>query len=341
MTFSRWLIGLGLLAGVLAADYAQACCGCRRQCALFSRRCCEAAPACCAAPCGTWQTVEKEVCVPEMVTENQTVKCIECCAETRQRTVTCYQQVPVTETVQRQYTVMVQENRTRECCQTVCKPVYRTVTQQYCVPTSHMESRQCMRQVCQMQQVKEMRTVCEDQGHWEERPCETACNPCAPAVAANPCGPAQPCTTCAPVTQKVWVPNVVQKQVEVTCCKPVMVPETYTYQVCVAGQEMRTRQIQVCEYQQEVVKTQVQYTVCVPHCETRAEQVTCYRCQPVQQVVNETVMVPHEVEKVVQVCVCRMVNKKVPCQEWVPAPPQPCQQQCAPQPCAPACNSCS
>jgi hypothetical protein len=123
-----------------------------------------------------------------------------------------------------------------------------------------------------------------------------------------------------------------------------MVPETYTYQVCVAGQETRTREIQVCDYQQEVVKTQVPYTVCVPHCETRAEQVTTYHCQPVQQVVNETVMVPHEVEKTVQVCVCHMVTQKVPCQVWVPAPAQPCQtpcqQGCASQSCGAGCSSC-
>ena len=338
MTYSRWLIGLGLLAGVLAADCAQAgCCGARRRCALFSG--CRQADSCstCAAPCGTWQTVEKEVCEPEMVTENRVVKCTECAAETRQRTVTTYHQVPVTQTVQRQYTVLVQETRTRECCHTVCKPVYRTVSQQYCVPTSHLETRQCTRQVCQTQQVKELRTVCEDQGHWEERACETpcastcsscssSCSSCAPAC--NACAPAAACTTCAPVTQKVWVPNVVQKQVEVTCCKQVLVPETYTYQVCIAGTETRTREVQVCEYQQEVVKTQVPYTVCVPHCETKAEQVTTYQCQPVQSVENYTVLVPHEVEKTIQVCVCHMVTKKVPCQVWVPAPPQPCQSSC-------------
>jgi hypothetical protein len=56
---------------------------------------------------------------------------------------------------------------------------------------------------------------------------------------------------------------------------------------------------------------EVPYTVCVAQTRTRQEQVTEYKQVPVEKVDLVTVMVPREVEKEVQVQVCRMVPKTV------------------------------
>ena len=74
MACSKWLLAIGLVAGMFAPDSADAGCF-RRRCALYTA-------------CGSWQCVEKEVCVPQWVTENRTVTCTESRPEQRQRTVT-------------------------------------------------------------------------------------------------------------------------------------------------------------------------------------------------------------------------------------------------------------
>ena len=324
MAWSKWVLALGVVAGMFAPDSADAGCF-RRRCALFSA-------------CGSWQCVEKQVCCPEWVTENRTVKCIECRPEQRERVCTVYERFPVTKMVQQQCTVIVPEKRTREVCQTVCRPVVRTVVQDVCVPVTVKEKRQGMRQVCKMQEVQETRTICEDQGCWQEQPCAPVacgcrhrcahrCDPCA----VKACDPCNPCVS----TRKVWVPNIVQKQVVVKCLKPVMVCEPCEYEVCVVQNRVEKRQCQVTDYVRETAKKMVEYTVCVPKCEVRNVQCTTYECKPVQKKIIETVMVPHEVEKVVPVQVCKMATKTVTVKQWVPA----CRNFCcesAPQACAPA-----
>jgi hypothetical protein len=334
----------------------------------------------CGSSCGSCcapapQYVERTVMCPVMCTENRTVKCVECVCETRTRPITCYECVPVTKTVQRCCTTMVPEERS--CAQTYCVqvPTQRQVTQNYqvCVPTTrtetyqytvcqpvwtdqvqnytvmvpHCENRQATRCVCHMVPVTETRMVCEDQGHWEQRCC------------SNPCGC---CESCCPRTYCCWVPNVVQKQIQVTCMKPETVQEPYTYQVTVCTPETRSCTVKVCHYENKVCtgtrqvcethmenrsctytvtechteqrSREVKYTVCVPHTETRNEQVCCYETRAVQKTENYTVMVPHETEKVVQVQVCKMVPKTI----QVPCCTTPCCDSC----CRPRhhCRSC-
>ena len=77
--------------------------------------CCGCGSSCCEMPaCGgcTYQTVQKTIMVPTMVTEMQTVNCMEYRTEQRQRTCTVYKVVPETKMVQYQYTVMVPETHT-------------------------------------------------------------------------------------------------------------------------------------------------------------------------------------------------------------------------------------
>jgi hypothetical protein len=170
------------------------------------------------------------------------------------------------------------------------------------------------------------KTVCEDQGHWEERPCESAC------------APVKPCDPCAKVkTCKVWVPNIVEKEVEVTCMKPTWVEEPCEYQVTVCKPETRTCTERVCEYKQEVRTREVRYCAYVPKKIVKRCPVTTYRCEPIQKTICYTAMVPYEVEKTVPVTVCKMVPKTIKV-----AVPVCCPEPCCPSRrcCKPGCSGC-
>ena len=283
--------------------------------------------------------VEKTICVPTLVTETRTVNVIECTVEERQRTCTVYRRVPEMKTVETQCTVMVPQVQTKTCNYTVCTPVWKEVEQQYTVMVPHQETRQCTRKVCKMEKVTQTRTVCKDKGHWEEQVVEVPCScrkfrrcharhGCC-GSACDPCGGCCGTTTC---TKKVWVPNIVQEEVEYTCCKPVLVDEPYEYCVTVCTPEVRTRTVKVCEYVKEQKSREVQYTVCVPQQKTVTRQVCVVKCVPEEKVITYKVRVPHCVQKEVEVKVCKMVQKtiQVPC-----CPPRRC---CRPAPkcCAPA-----
>jgi len=260
------------------------------------------------------QYVEKIVMCPTYVTEHCKIRTVECRPEIRECKVTEYRRVCETKMVERTSTVMVPEQRTKTVECVVNVPVCKDVTKEYTVMVPHCEKREGTRKVCKMVPVTQKRTVVEDQGQWEERPCP-APKTCAPA-------------TCAPKTCKVWVPNCVKKEVEVTCMKPTSVEEPYEYTVTVCKPETRTCTVRVRECKQEVRTQKVCYTVCVPKQVTRNCPVTTVKCVPVQRVVRTTVMVPHQVEKVVPVCRVKMVPKtiKVP----VCCPPAPCRERCGP-----------
>ncbi len=278
------------------------------------------APVACAPPAP--QFVEQTIMCPTWVTENRTVTETACRAEVRQSTYTVYQMVPETRAIQRQCTVMVPQVQTRTEQYTVCQPVWRTETRQYTVMVPTCETRQATRQVCQMVPVKQMQTVCEDQGHWEQRSYAPACpSPCAPACGG--CGTCRSC--CSPCTYSCWVPNIVQKQIEVTCMQPQVVSVPYTYQVTVCKPEVRSTTVQVCSYQQIQQTRNVNFTVCVPQAKTWTENVTTCKCVPIQKTCQYTVMVPYQVQKTVQVQVCKMVPKTI----QVPV--------CAPAPCETGC----
>jgi hypothetical protein len=208
----------------------------------------------------------------------------------------------------------------------VSRPVWTDEVRNYTVCVPYTENREFTRMVCRNVPVTETRTVCEDQGRWEEQQ-PSACGPATPP-ACGPCAPAAP-------TQKVWVPNVVQRQVEVTCLRPQMVPEKYTCPVTLTRQESRQCTVRVCHYEQTPVTREVCTTVCVPQTRTWVENVTTCRVVPVQQTRQCTVMVPHQVAKTINVQVCRMVPKQVKVPVCAPAPccdTAPC--------CQPACRRC-
>ena len=86
-----------------------------------------------------------------------------------------------------------------------------------------------------------------------------------------------------------------QEEVEVTCMKPQMVEEAYTYHVTVCKPETQTKTVKVCSYKDE----------------TRTR--TVRQCSMVQEEREQeyTVMVPQTVEEEVEVQVCKMVEKTV------------------------------
>ena len=171
---------------------------------------------------------------------------------------------PVTKNVEQQYTVMVPYTETRKGTRCVMNRVVENVQQNYTVNVPYQEQRTGTRTVVECVPVVQTRTVCEDQGHWEQRcvPVANGCQSCG--VATNCCRPRRhfacgcdacaPCASCAPapvcntvVTQNVWVPKIVQKEVQCTVnvqqCK--QVPYNYTVTLC--KPEVRTRTVQVCK----------------------------------------------------------------------------------------------
>ena len=253
---------------------------------------------------------------------------------------------------------MVPHKEERQGTRTVCRTVWEDVEQTYTVCVPVKEERQGVRKVCRRVPVTKTRTVCKDEGHWEEQPCG-GCSSCAPAGCNDGCnsGCGSSCGGCAPAsccTRRVWVPNIVQHEVEYTCYETEVVEEPYTYCVTTYKKEERTRTVKVARQ----VTEEVPYTYCVTVCKPEertctvkvARQVTeevpytyCVTvCKPeertctvkvARQVTEEvpytycvTVCKPEERE--VQVQVCRMVEKTVTQQVYRPA--------CA----APACDSC-
>jgi len=242
------------------------------------------APATC-APKICYQQVQRTVLVPTVVTEMRTICVTKCRPEVRQYTYTVMRQVPETREIPYEYTVMVPEQRVRTEQYTVCVPVQRVVEQPYtvmvpeqrvrteqytvCVPVQRVveqpytvmvpttETRTATRTVCKMVPETVMKTVYECAGHWEERCIEQPVT-CAPATCAPAtCAP----VTCAPKTYRVWVPEMIAKQVPVTCMKPAYFEEQYNYCVTVCRPEQRVQQVTICEYKQECRTREVPFTV--------------------------------------------------------------------------------
>jgi hypothetical protein len=194
--------------------------------------------------------------------------------ETRRATRRVCKYVPVTET----RTVMVPETRTREEKYTVTTPVTRQVTQNYTVQVPYTETREGTRKVCRWVPVTERRKVCTDQGQYQDVECTVpSCQPspnccsrrglfrrrcCSEPVCCD-----TPCAAPTVVVQKVWVPNLVEKEIQVIVQKQQLFDEKYTYNVTLCKNETRSRTVNVCEYVQQEKTRNVQYTVCVPKVE--------------------------------------------------------------------------
>jgi hypothetical protein len=299
-----------------------------------------AAPCGCCSPsngCGEVQMVEKTICVPEWVTETRKCTVTECVAEEKEVKVKVMVPKIVEETVK--VCEMVQEKKVVEV--KVCKPVSKQVTKEVtvCVPVMVEKEQKCtvlvpteeirkgVRKVCKMVSEKKMVTVKKDCGHWETQMVEVPCRQllrcrrsCGGCGSCGSC-----CEPCAPKTRtvckKVWVPKIVEEQVEVTCCKRVIVEEPYECKVIVCKPQEKVTKVKVCQMQQkketrtftecsyETVVEKKEIVCCVPKTVEKKVQVTKCVCE--EQIKKCKVMVPKQVEKEVQVKVCKMVEKKV------------------------------
>ena len=315
MTKPLWvnLAVVGLLA--LSSNLAMADNCCRPAC----RPPCPAPPS---APC----MVERTVLVPQMSTETRRVCVIECRSEIHTKKITVCKLVEEKKEVPYEYCEWKQESKTRQETFQVMVPEWKDVTTEYIVMVPHVERHQGIRKVAKCVPSIEKRTVCEHSGRWEDRlvqvqtfvrGCDASGRPiCCPQI-----------STCQ---QKVWVPEVVQKEIEVTVHKLVCEDQPYEFDVTVCKPEKKTCTQRVCTHKCETKTRDVQYTVCVPEKKTGTRWVTS--CKPVmeEKEVQCAVMVPHKVEKEIQVCVCRMVEKTIQV------------ANCCPQPaCVPARSCCT
>ncbi len=258
-----------------------------------------------ATECVTTTFVEQTILVPHTVIETRKVQTVEEHPEEREKTFTVFDTVPVTKTISKQETIMVDETRTRTETYTVTKPVWKDVSEEYTVQAEHTEVRQGCRTVTRMVPAKRIRTYCVDEGRWEHR-CELT------TVAQCNCGT----PTCQHVrtVRKIWVSRPVKRRVveSITIRKQVQEPYSYTVKVC--QPETRTRTKKVCEHVEKQKTREVKYTVKVPQVQTKNVEVTEYKKVPRQVTEKYTVMVPRTVEKEVQVEVCRMVPQTIRCE---------------------------
>lgn len=272
----------------------------------------------CCVPCEAPapKMVEKTIMVPQCVTEKRKVTCTEYTQETREKTVTVMKPVPKTETVTREYTVMVPKQMTKTVTHQVCKPVVKEETVEYTVAVPHKQTREGVHKVCKRVAVPMTKTVKVDEGHWEKQaPAEDACGStpgcdsgCGHRRHRRRCGS---CGSCGSAPCQVWVPNIVEKEVNYTCYKTVTEDKPYTYEVTVCKPETRTKTVQRTHYVTEPETREVTYTKCVAEKRTKTCEVTRVECVPTERTVSYTVCVPHKVEKEVEVNVVKMVPKTI------------------------------
>ena len=250
----------------------------------------------CPPPCPpAYQLVERTVMVPTYHHERRKIQVTECRPTVKEREVTIYKPVAQINKVKRVCTVMVPQTKMRNEQYTVCRTSWTEETRQYTVGVPEMQKKTGVRTVCRPVAVQTTRAVCEDHGHWETRPCGCGC-----------CG-----------TTKVWVPQIVTRQVPITVYKPHYVEESYQYSVCVMRPVTRTCTVKVPHHSYETKTRQVPCTVFVPKEVERTVEVVTYKPVPVKQIERCTVMVPYTVEKEILVPVCKMVPKKIVCKVQV------------------------
>jgi hypothetical protein len=266
------------------------------------------------------QYVQQTCYVPTMVMETRTVTCTKCRPETREQLCVSYRTVWETKVVQCEHTTYCPKTEVRTVSCPVQRTVYETVQKQYTVMVPQTEMRQYTRTVCHMVPVTETRTICETTGHWECRvmPAPAACG-CAPA-----CAPQRVC--------RYWVPETVQRQVQVTCMHAAYESVPYQCAVTVCRPEVRTCPVQVCKVVTDMVPHQVTCCRYVPVRNVVPVQVCAYRTVPESHTQLVTVMVPYQEQHEIQVAVCKMVAQTVN----VPV----CPNRCASAPCGPVERRC-
>ncbi|MCA9104158.1 MAG: hypothetical protein KDA83_01950 [Planctomycetales bacterium] len=329
-----------------------------------------------------WTTETREVnvetCVPVERTREVTVQKLVPVVEERTREVTQMVReqrtrveeytvaVPYTEQLEQTYTVQVpyqvKQVGTRIVTQQVPVTTYRTVREDqgcWSVEQVPVATQSCGRVYasapsrCRVGLLGRLRGLRGCASHCGRH---SGCGSCGQS--ASPCGGCDGgcggCGGCSAnvtyVTRRVWVPNIVERQVEVTCYKTVEVEVPHEYAVTEYRTEERTRTVSVQKVRHETHSREVAYEVCVPKTHVETYQVTNYQSVPETRVETYTELEPQMVTKQVQVQVQRMVEKTIQVRidqgcgcgsaagavhhhGCAPAP-------CAPAPCAPVVAPC-
>jgi hypothetical protein len=232
----------------------------------------------------------------------------------------------------RQCTVMVPVQETRTCMRQVCQMVPQTMTHTVCVDQGHWETVSCGGAPSGAPEMSNPPANNAPPAMPAPALPSPSERPAAPAPQAKQAGkiPVMQvsfrrnmmqygggcCSPCAPscCVQRVWVPQIVQKQVSYTCMKPQIsqVPCNYTVTVC--HPEVRTYKVQCPVMVPEQQTKTINCTVYVPQVQTRTYNVCNYQCVAEKRTVNCTVMVPYTENQQIQVQVCKMVPKTITCQ---------------------------
>lgn len=123
-------------------------------------------------------------------------------------------------------------------------------------------------------------------------------------------------TKCVPITETRTVCECgVQKEITVTCDRNVCVEETYQCEVDACAEVEQTRHVKVWETKKEMKVVVDRCKTIVPEVRVKKVPVTICEEVPEEQIECYTARVPYEVEKEIEVCVCKMVPHKVmlPC----------------------------
>jgi hypothetical protein len=259
----------------------------------------------CPAPCP--EQCEPATCtirVPQLVTEYQTKWVTRYRPEVRERMTTVYRNVPTTETVPEDYTVLVPEKRTRTVVDTINHPVYGDIQLRTTSMTPEVDVRQGSYTVTHMVPVQEERTVRPSAAPVPAPPVAAPdVDPNAPppppaaadaAVAGGAC--CDPCTPC---------------KVCVTTWKPVSERVTVDYPLTRFKPDARTRTVSFYEYQPEKKVREESYVVEVPQIRTGTRQITVMRPVAEQQPEKYTVMVPYQERMRVPVLTRRYVEQTI------------------------------
>jgi hypothetical protein len=225
--------------------------------------------------------------------------------------VTVYRDVPTTESVQEEYTVMVPETRTRTVADTTIHPVYGDIQLRTTSMTPEVDVRQATQTVTEMVAVQEQRVA------------NCGCSPASPPSAtpeetpANP-PPARSDSTSSTSTTETQVGGACNTccnpclcPVCVTCWKPVSHQVTVRYPVTRFTPNSRVDTVAFYEYQPETKFRQEAYVVQVPETRSRTRHFTVMRPVAEQQPERYTITVPYQECIEVPVQTCRWVEQTV------------------------------
>jgi hypothetical protein len=239
---------------------------------------------------------ERTVVVPQMVMETREVVCVEPRPQLVSKRVPVVKRIPVTSMQQRTTVRMMQKKVPMTFCRQVPAPEDSTAT--ICVMKMVPETQKLTgtRKVTRQVPGVERQIVCEDHGHWESSGCTCGCATCAGH------------TCCGKCPHKRWIPNKIERVVEVPVMKTETFDEPYEYEVTRMKATTAKRKLTLREYG-DVKKSSEErmVTMLVPERVCETVPVTTCTCRLDYETKQCTVMVPTKVIKEIQVPVCKMV----------------------------------